>query len=100
MFSGLSGAVPRATVRAMSVARRTRSASSPLLVITSVTVERTASSCWPGRASQSPTAPSSSWRLLGSRPGIQMSSPNAGGRWVRSAMTWPISRAVMPFTSA
>jgi hypothetical protein len=37
---------------------------------------------------------------LGSRAGIQMSSPNVGGFCVRSAITWPISTAVIPLTSA
>ena len=100
VFSGLLGAVPLAKVRATSANRRPTSISCPELVATSVTAERTAASWTPGRATQSPTAPSTNWVVPGSRTGIQMSSPNAGGLWVRSAMTWPISSAVMPLTSA
>ena len=62
--------------------------------------ERTAPSCSAGRAIHSPMAPSNSRPSPGSRAGIQMSSPNSGGFWVRSAMTWPISSADIPFTSA
>ena len=100
VFSGLFGAVPRAKVRATSTNRRPTSTSWPAFVATSVTAERTAPNCSAGRAIHSPTAPSTSRRSLGSRAGIQMSSPNSGGFWVRSAITWPISSAVMPFTSA
>ena len=42
VFSGLFGAVPRATVRATSANRRPTSTSWPALVATSVTAERTA----------------------------------------------------------
>jgi len=38
--------------------------------------------------------------VMGSRAGIQMSSPNSGGLAVRSAITCPISTALMPLTSA
>ena len=100
VFSGLLGAVPRAKVRATSANRRPTSTSCPELVATSVTAERTAASWAPGRATHSPTAPSTSRAVPGSRAGIQMSSPNTGGFCVRSAMTCPISSAVMPLTSA
>ncbi|COZ35766.1 Uncharacterised protein [Mycobacterium tuberculosis] len=36
----------------------------------------------------------------GSRSGTQMSSGNAGGRRVRSAITWPIASAVTPLIRA
>jgi hypothetical protein len=100
VFSGLFGAVPRATVRATSAARRPRSTRCPVLVTESVSADRKAAACAVGRMIHSPIAPSSSCWSLGSRPGIQMSSPNSGGFCVRSAITWPISRAVMPLTSA
>ena len=100
VFSGLDGAVPLAKVLATSVNRRPTSSRCPELVATSVTADRTAASCAPGRAIHSPTAPINSWASPGSRAGIQMSSPNAGGFCVRSAITCPISSAVMPFTSA
>lgn len=38
--------------------------------------------------------------LPGSRSGIQMSSGNGGGRWVRSAMTCPSDSAVTPLIKA
>ena len=100
LLSGLLGAVPRATVRATSATLRPTSSSCPELVATSVTADRTAASWAVGRAIHSPRAPHTSCASLGSRAGIQMSSPNSGAFWVRSAMTCPISSAVMPLTSA
>ena len=100
VFSGLLGAVPRATVRATSAMRRPASTSTPAVVARSPTAERTAAACAVGRVIHSPSAATNNCESLGSRAGIQMSSPNSGGFWVRSAMTCPISSADMPLTSA
>ena len=57
VFSGLFGALPRATMRATSAIRRPRSSICVLLVTVSVTAVRTAAACAVGRVIHSPSAP-------------------------------------------